>query len=106
MGRLNDAIVHSKRTLVVLSENYLQAAQVQAEWQAAWQADPNGMRRKLIPVRVAECEPDGLLRGIVHIDLVGLPQEAAATRLVEQIKRSVAGGYRPSDPPRFPGPKG
>ncbi len=106
VGRLNDAIVHSKRTLVVLSEKYLQAAQVQAEWQAAWQADPNGMRRKLIPVRVAECEPDGLLRGIVHIDLVGLPQEAAATTLVEQLKRSVDGRYRPSDPPRFPGPKG
>jgi class 3 adenylate cyclase len=104
--RLNDAIVHSDRMLVVLSENYLRAAKVQAEWHAAWHADPNGMRRKLIPVRVAECEPDGLLRGIVHIDIVGLPQEAAATKLLEAVERSIKGGYRPPSPPPFPGPDG
>ncbi|WP_239311730.1 MULTISPECIES: TIR domain-containing protein [unclassified Frankia] len=106
LRRLDDAIRYSERTLVVLSDNYLQAVEVQAEWHAAWQRDPDGMRRRLIPVRVAECKPDGLLRGIVAIDLVGLPREAAATELVEQVKRSLAGRYRPAGPPPFPGPNG
>ncbi|WP_235486441.1 toll/interleukin-1 receptor domain-containing protein, partial [Frankia sp. AvcI1] len=105
VARLNEAVSHSKRTLVVLSENYLASAKVQAEWHAAWWADPTGMKRRLIPVRVAVCPPEtqGLLRGISYIDLVNLDDETARRTFVEQIKRAIQGSYRPTTPPPFPG---
>jgi len=101
---LDEAIRRSKRTVVVLSPAYLRAERVQAAWQRAWHGDPNGLERRLIPVRVEECQPDGLLRGIVYIDLVGRGEQEARTHLVEQIARSVRGSYRPPKAPPFPVP--
>jgi len=102
---LDEAIRGSRRTVVVLSPAYLRAERVQAAWQRAWHGDPNGLERRLIPVRVEECKPEGLLRGIVYVDLVGLEERAARTHLVEQIARSVQGSYRPRKAPPFPIPK-
>jgi hypothetical protein len=34
----------------------------EADWGAAFRTDPVGRRRRLIPVRVRECDPDGLLK--------------------------------------------
>ncbi|EIV94383.1 toll/interleukin-1 receptor domain-containing protein [Frankia sp. QA3] len=103
VGRLDEAVSRSRRTLVILSENYLTSTKVQAEWQAAWSADPTGMKRRLIPVRVAVCRPEGLLRGISYIDLVDLDGDTAQSTFVEGIDRAVQGRYRPSEPPPFPG---
>ena len=37
----------------------------------------DGVERTLIPVRVEECAPDGLLAQVVYADLVGLGEDAA-----------------------------
>jgi hypothetical protein len=100
---LDDAVRYSTRTIVVLSPAYLDSDKVSAAWLHAWDRDPNGLQRTLIPVRVEECEPAGLLRGIRYIDLVGLDEVDAKETLKEQIRRSVAGQYRPPAPPTFPG---
>lgn len=39
-----------------------------AEWAAGMAADPVGLRRKLIPVRIEACAPEGLLKGIGYIE--------------------------------------
>jgi hypothetical protein len=101
---LQEGIRRAKRTLAVLSENYLRSDKVQAQWQAAWDDDPQGLGRKLIPVRVENCHPEGLLRGISYIDLVGLASEDAAHELVDEVKASLSGRRaRPGRPPSFPG---
>jgi len=100
---LNDAVQFSERTIVVLSPAYLASERVAAAWQHAWRRDASGLQRTLIPVRVEECEPGGLLSGIRYVDLVGLDDDAAKETLKEQIRRSVAGYYRPATPPPFPG---
>ncbi|OHV42587.1 hypothetical protein BCD48_30825 [Pseudofrankia sp. BMG5.36] len=101
---LSEAIKRSVRTVVVLSASYLGAARVQAQWQATWEADPQGLRRSLIPVRVEEIEPEGLLRGIKYIDLVGLTDDAARGRLVSEVEASLLGRRgRPTSAPPFPG---
>ncbi|WP_163554091.1 toll/interleukin-1 receptor domain-containing protein [Candidatus Frankia alpina] len=107
VSRLDEAVSHSKRTLVILSEHYLASEKVQAEWQTAWLADPTGMKRRLIPVRVADYHPEaemGLLQGISPINLVGLGDDAARRTFVDEIRRAIEGRYRPSEPPPFPGP--
>jgi hypothetical protein len=49
----------SSRTLIVLSQQFLESGFTQAEWTAAFAKDPTGENALLIPVRVAECEPPG-----------------------------------------------
>jgi hypothetical protein len=89
----------SERTIAVVSPDYLGAAFPQPEWGAAFASDPEGLKRKLIPVMVRPCEPTGLLGQVVRIDLVGLDEDDARTRLLE----GVSGRLKPARPPAFPG---
>ncbi|CUU57394.1 Adenylate cyclase, class 3 [Parafrankia irregularis] len=101
---LDEGLRFSRRMIVVLSQAYLTSDMVQASWRTAFNRDRGGLDRRLIPVRVEECEPDGLLGGIRYIDLVPFKKdvEGARSYLAQQIDRSVKGGYRPSEPPPFP----
>ena len=90
----------SKRTLAVLSPDYLQSLFGTAEWAAAFAQDPTGEKGKLLPVRVREVGPDGLLAPLVYIDLVGLTEAASRERLLAGLAR---GRAKPSSKPVFPG---
>jgi tetratricopeptide (TPR) repeat protein len=78
---MDRAAREAERTIAVLSPDYLTALFTHPEWAAAFASDPTGKDRKLIPVRVRECQPEGLLAQIVYIDLVG-HQDAVARRLL------------------------
>jgi DNA-binding beta-propeller fold protein YncE len=90
----------SAKTLAVLSRAYLNSTFTQPEWQSRLREDPRGTARALLPVRVGECEPGGLLGPIVYVDLVDIDEAEARDRLLAgaQDKRA-----RPSRPPAFPG---
>ena len=60
------AAASASRTIAVLSPDYLRSAYAQSEWAAAFAQDPEGMKRKLVPVMVKDCILDGLLKPIVH----------------------------------------
>jgi hypothetical protein len=79
------------RTIAVLSEGYLRSTDAASEWAAAFLMAPKGRTRKLVPVRVAECQPKGLLQAIVYIDVVGLAEAKARAALL--------GGFGPRQPP-------
>ncbi|OHV38955.1 hypothetical protein CC117_02400 [Parafrankia colletiae] len=102
---LQEAIRLSRRTIVVLSSSYLASPRVQAHWQAAWDSDPAGTERALLPVRVEDVRAEGLLGGITYIDLVGLDAGTAGQRLlIDEVNASLTGRRaRPSAPPPFPG---
>ena len=51
------AASETRKTVIVLSDNYLKAGYTQPEWAAAFVQDPRGEDRKLIPLRVAPCSP-------------------------------------------------
>jgi hypothetical protein len=51
----------------------------EAEWRAAFVKDPTGEQGLLVPVRVQECQPPGLLASLVYIDLADT-DEATAKR--------------------------
>ena len=82
---MHQAAVTCERTLMVLSDDYLNALYTQPEWAAALLRDPTGSRRTLIPVRVCDCQPQGLLAPIVYIDLVGLNDHLASQRLLKEL---------------------
>jgi len=93
------AKAQAKRTIAVLSPAYLAGRFTQAEWAAAFAEDPTGEKGALLPVRVEECELEGLLAPIIYVDLVGLTEEAATAALLGGVER---GRVKPSVAPPFP----
>lgn len=91
------------RTIAVLSPRYLKSVYGSGEWQAAWASDPAGRQRKLLVVRVEECDRPGLLAGMVSVDLFGTMEAMAETRLRNMVSAAVSGRAKPAKKPRFPG---
>ena len=104
MQLLHDGIQRSERTLAVLSPDYLERSPFgTAEWQTVWPADPNGLLRRLVPVRVSSCQPTGLLISIVYIDLVDIDEASCSARLRDGLFAAITGAYPPpAGPPSFP----
>jgi len=94
------AATEARRTIAILSPDYLSARFTQPEWAAAFSQDPTGEKGTLLPVRVRECELEGLLPQIIYIDLVGLDEVAAKETLLAGVRR---GRAKPSVAPGFPG---
>ena len=94
------AATEAERTIAVLSPDYLGALYTQPEWAAAFVQDPTGEKGTLLPVRVRECNPKGLLPQIIYIDLVGLDEVSAWGELLDGVSRERA---KPTAPPGFPG---
>ncbi|HKQ89381.1 MAG TPA: FxSxx-COOH system tetratricopeptide repeat protein, partial [Blastocatellia bacterium] len=89
----------AERTIAVLSPDYLQKPFPQAELAAAFAEDPNGESKKLLPVRVVECSPKGLLAQIICIDLVNKNETEARDELLKGVN---SGRVKPAIAPRFP----
>lgn len=90
----------TRRTIAILSADFLAAQYTQPEWAAAFRQDPTGAQRVLLPVRVVDCQPEGLLGSIVYVDLVGLDEPTAKQALLARISGE---RLKPSRPPGFPG---
>ena len=97
---MQEAATNSERTIAVLSQTYLDSQFTLPEWNAAFALDPTGKKGLLLPVKVRECDPTGLLSQIVYIDLTGLVSGQAVDRLLSGVKR---GRAKPSTTPGFPG---
>jgi hypothetical protein len=100
--RMQEGIAGAERTVAVLSRTYLRSVYGQKEWEAAYRADPSGFTRRLVPVRVEECDRPGLLSGVVSFDLFGMPEGAARQRLHKAIKSVRDGRAKPPEAPPFP----
>jgi hypothetical protein len=97
---MQQATVQAERTLLILSPDYLSVLFPQPEWAAALADDPTGSQGTLVPVRVRECTPPGMLRPLLYIDLVGLDEVTARDTLLAGVRRERA---KPTTAPGFPG---
>ncbi len=97
---MDNAAKECERTIAVVSRDYLSAEFTVPEWAAKFAQDPKGLGRKLVPVRVAPCDIEGLLGQVIYCDLVGLDEEAARKRLLSQLS---PGRTKPAVAPSFPG---
>src|SRR6476661_571816 len=100
---MSDAEIQTNKTIAVLSASYVQRPFTRSEWSAAFARDPAGENRRLIPVRVAEFQLEGLLAQIVYVDLVGLDEAKAREVLLAGLGRDGSKRAVPQSPPRFPG---
>lgn len=100
---MQDGVTRSDRTIAILSPDYLDSQYGQAEWQTAWAADPLAEQRKLLVVRVADCDRPGFLGGIVGIDVFGRSEVAAQAELTRMVAGALLGRVKPATAPVFPG---
>src|SRR4051794_40883053 len=96
-----DAVLERYGSLLpILSPAYLASSPFgRAEWRHAFAEDPGGGARRLIPVRVQECSPGGLLKTRVYIDLVDHDEAAARAELLRGVREAGP----PADEPAYPG---
>ena len=93
------AAQEAERTIAVLSPDYLKSDFTLSEWAAAFSTDPAARQKRLLPIRVRDCDPTGILSSIVYLDLVDLPAEEAKETLLSGIRR---GRSKPVIAPEFP----
>jgi hypothetical protein len=94
-------VIHAERTILVLSDAYLEALFTQPEWASGFRFDPKGDKRRLIPVRIRHCErAGGMLDSLIYIDVVDCDEMEASRRLLGGVRE---GRAKPSLRPRFPG---
>ena len=86
----------ARRTIAVLSPEYMDSRWGEWEWTSAL------AQKRLVPVRVREFDPAGLLNVTVYVDLVGFEEQAARERLIAEIERD-GGRAKPAHQPAFPG---
>ena len=91
------------RTIAVLSRDYLSRCTAGPNGRRPGQSDPEGTGRKLLTVRVTDCDRPGLLAGVVGVDLFGQAEAAAKARLRGMVSAAVAGRAKPEVRPGFPG---
>ena len=97
---MDKAHTQSRRTVAVLSPDYLASRFAAPEWAARFAQDATSEHDLLIPVRVRPCELKGLLAQIVYVDLVGCGEAVARDKL---LKRIAGIRPKPDEPPLFPG---
>src|SRR3954451_1956563 len=97
---MDRAHTQSRRTVAILSPDYLTSRFTAPEWAARFAQDATSEHDLLIPVRVRPCELKGLLAQIVYVDLVGCSEDVARGKLIKRVE-----GIRlkPDEPPLFPG---
>ena len=102
--QMHTAVQGAERTLAVLSPAYLESSEFgEAEWRPAFAADPSGEGRRLIPVRVLECHPEGLLKTRVYVDLAGRGEQDAAAALLRGVGEHTGAAGQQARVPWRPG---
>jgi hypothetical protein len=101
--QMHQVVEEAQRTVAVLSPAYLSSAFGCAEWRAVFAKDPTGEHGLLLPVRVEEVEPPGLLKTRIYVDLVDRDATSARAALLAAA-RGARG--KPTKEPEFPGTQG
>lgn|GEM_PF-5802091 len=104
IAAMDAALVGDARVVALLSPDYLQSDYCRAEWTNAIATDPLNRKQRLVVLRIAPCQPEGLLAGIAYHDLV--PYRDDPSRLAAAVIGSVREGRDPGAPaePRAPSP--
>ena len=109
--RMDQALAEADRVLAVLSPRYFASAYATDEWTAAL-VRGSGEADRLLPVRIEAVDLPPLIANRIYVDLVGLDEPAAASRLRAGVvggrakppgKRPFPGAAAPAARGRFPG---
>jgi len=100
--QMQQAVQQADRTIAVVSSEYFGSQFGEAEWRVAFGRDPTGESGVLVPVRVEDLDPPGLLSTRVYVDLVGLDEATARRRLLADLRPEADRPRRPATARCFP----
>lgn len=81
----DEAAAKADKIIAVLSPAYIEALYAQSGATADFAADPEGLRSKIIPIRVKECVLEGPLTDMRFIDITGLDEDGAQKLLLSKL---------------------
>jgi hypothetical protein len=100
---IDKALSECHKIVAILSRNYVEKGNyTYAEWAAAYAEDPKGEKRKLIPVRIEECNPEGILKQIKYIDFTLFIKEEEKEKARDLLLDELRKRGKPSQEPGFP----
>ncbi len=85
VNEMNRGLAGMGRLVALYSPSYQASPHCQAEWAAAYAADPSGAKRKIVPFLLAPTALDPLARQIVYKSLVGLTETQRNAAILEAI---------------------
>ena len=92
---MQKGLAKSSRFIALLSPEYEKSDHCQAEWSAAYNADPGGTDRRLVQFLIQACELSPLAKQIVYQQLIGISAADAS----KAILRAVGYSGPPISPP-------
>lgn len=99
---MQEASMKAERVITCLSREYFNSSFTQPEWAAYFVKDPKGKDGKIIPVRIEDFTPPGMFSSMLYIDLVGLAEDEAKRKLLDEISARVQDLRRkPKEKPAF-----
>lgn len=91
---MHRALQQCGRTIAVFSDAYMRSGFCEDEWTSAF------ITRNLIPIRIDDVQPTGLLKPLGYLDIFGLEEDEARAQLLAALK---AGRGKPDVKAHFPG---
>jgi tetratricopeptide (TPR) repeat protein len=84
---MDEALKNTEAVLTIVSAKYLSSDYCRSEWLTAYRQDRTGGRRYIIPVRVEEVVPEGMLARNIYIDIFGdMDEEERKKKLLLGMK--------------------
>ena len=102
VSEMHKAAREARRTIAVLSPNYIRSKFAHSEWVSAFAKDPQGTKRTLLPILIEKCDLRGLLQQIVHVNLVGVDRRSAQSLILTAAENAVRSPSRRKV--KYPGP--
>lgn len=97
VAKINDSLKECKKLIVILSESYLKSKWCEAEWTVKLAEQIKLNERRIIPIRIAPVNLEGLLSPIVYIDIVDKPEDDAKNAILTGVEdnyiRKSTNGY-------------
>ena len=103
--QMHQASLRARRTLVVLSDNYLRSEYARSEAWTALARDPVGREDRVVAIKVGPTGDLGLFIHFAYLDLTTSDKADAERLLLERVRKSLDAAYRPkpATQPHFPG---
>lgn len=80
---MDKGLKNAERLILIVSPDSLTSGFVESEWSVAKAKDSDGTKGLLLPIKIRDCDIEGLLSVQVYLDFVS-KDEAAATNILKQ----------------------
>lgn len=96
VSKINESLIECQKLIVILSGNYLKSKWCEAEWTTKLAEQMRLNERRIIPIRIEDIVPRGLLAPIVYIDIVNKKGTDAENEIINKISDNslrISNGY-------------